>query len=95
MCQVWERPINLYSSAAILARKIKLLRGALKHSKMSLSKLKLVIDKCNLVILFFDNLEKERAMFIHEYNFKKNVQHHRGCLNPSIIIGRKSVLSDG
>ncbi|XP_071676915.1 uncharacterized protein [Lolium perenne] len=73
--EVWEQPIGLASSAAIIARKLKLLRVALKHWKMSLSKLKLLIDKCNLVILFFDNLEEVRALFIHEFNFRKIVQH--------------------
>jgi hypothetical protein len=74
--EVWERQINLCSSAAILGRKLKLLRVALKQWKMSLSKLKLLIDKCNLVILFFDNLEEEKALFLHEFNFRKIVQHY-------------------
>jgi exonuclease III len=73
--EVWEQPIHLGSSAAILARKLKLLRVALKQWKMSLSKLKLLIDKCNLVLLFLDDLEEVRTLFIHEFNFRKIVQH--------------------
>jgi hypothetical protein len=74
--EVWGRPISSVSSAAILAKKLKTLRYELNHWKMNLSDLKVLIDKCNLVILFFDNLQEERLLYLHELNFRKIVQKH-------------------
>jgi hypothetical protein len=78
--EVWGRPVQNLSSSAVIVRKLKALRVELKKWKMSLSKLKLLIDKCNLVILFFDNLEEERPLSRPEGNFRRIVKHHHGRL---------------
>jgi hypothetical protein len=74
--EVWGRSFPSGSSAAVLARKLKILRYELNHWKLSLSDLKLLIDKCNLVILFLDNLEEDRLLSLPEMNFRKIVQKH-------------------
>jgi hypothetical protein len=48
---VWARNTKASSSSGILAEKFKVLRWELKKWKMSLSNIKLLINKCNLVIL--------------------------------------------
>jgi mannosylglycoprotein endo-beta-mannosidase len=74
--EVWGSPFPSGSSAAVLARKLKVLRYELNHWKLSLSGLKLLIDKCNLVILFLDNLEEDRLLSLPERNFRKIVHKH-------------------
>jgi hypothetical protein len=73
---VWSRPTKSYSSSGILAEKFKALRSELNRWKMSLSKIKNLIHNCNLVILFFDELEEERSLFLHEANFRRIVKLH-------------------
>ena len=43
---------------------------------MNVSKLKLLIAKCNHVILLLDDLEEWRPLFIQEFNFRKTVKVH-------------------
>jgi hypothetical protein len=53
----WNTPSNKSHCSAIIADKFKFLRHSLKKWHMSLSKLKLLIQKCNQVILLMDSLE--------------------------------------
>ena len=74
--RVWDRPTRASSSSAVLTEKMKALRVELKKWKMGLSKLKSLISKCSLVILYFDVLEEDRPLFIQEANFRKIVKKH-------------------
>jgi hypothetical protein len=74
--EVWEKPTRATSSSAILSEKFKSLRSALKKWKTSLSQLKVLISKCNIVILYFDELEEERPLCVQESNFRKLVKLH-------------------
>jgi hypothetical protein len=65
---------NHYS--AIIADKFKCLRYALKKWQMSISKLKVFIEKCNRVILILDTLEENRNLFTAEFNFRSIVKQH-------------------
>ena len=71
---VWENPTKAFSSAAILVEKLKLLRFELKKWRKSLAMLKLLISKCDVVLLFFDQLEEERDLSLPEGNFRKIVK---------------------
>jgi exonuclease III len=73
---VWSKPTRASSSSGVLAEKFKTLRSELNKWKMSLSKIKLMISKCNIVILFMDELEEERRLFVQEVNFRKIVKLH-------------------
>jgi hypothetical protein len=53
----WCKQSRKKSSAAVLAEKFKNLRYDLKKWKLGISKLKLLIQKCNQVILLLDDLE--------------------------------------
>jgi hypothetical protein len=66
----WNITVMGQNEASVLTRKLKFLRQALKKWKTGLSKLKQSIAKCNIVILFFDNLEEERGLFTEEQNFR-------------------------
>ena len=78
--EVWSRTTKSQHSSGILTEKLKALRKALKIWGKSLSKLRLLIAKCNTVILFFDTLEEERQLFVQEANFRKAVKFHLECL---------------
>jgi exonuclease III len=73
---VWARNTKASTSSGILAEKFKILRWELKKWKMSLSNIKLLINKCNLVILYLDQLEEERNLYIPEENFRRIVKIH-------------------
>jgi hypothetical protein len=82
VCQikdVWPRPVNEESTSDLLVKKFKISTAKLKW-RMSLSKLNLLIEKCNLVVIFFDNLEEERMVSLPETNFTKIVKVHHGKL---------------
>jgi hypothetical protein len=72
----WNKPTRKTSSAAVLAEKFKQLRYDLKKWKMGISKLKLLIEKCNQVIFLLDDLEDKRPLFCTEFNFRKVVKLH-------------------
>ena len=73
---VWDSDVPNLSSSALLTHKFKLLRGALKKWRTSLSKLKILIAQCNMVILFLDDMEEDRPLFLQEANFRKIVKLH-------------------
>jgi len=59
---------------------LKNLRRGLKHWSKSISKLKLMIDNCNMVLLEIDNMEDKRPLFIQERNFRNILKGHRNRL---------------
>jgi hypothetical protein len=73
----WQQEYRAPNAAALLVKKLKGLRSSLKKWKISLSKLKDLIARCNMVILFFDNLEEYRNLFLPEANFRKLVKLHQ------------------
>ena len=76
VAEEWNKPVIAINPSAVLTEKMKRLRVALKRWKMGLSKLKALIQKCNLVIIYFDELEEERVLFTPEANFRKVVKQH-------------------
>ena len=72
----WSAPTNLSNSAAILTHKFKRLRSELRKWHTGLSRLKLLMNACNAVILAFDNLEESGPLFRPEFNFRKIVKLH-------------------
>jgi hypothetical protein len=76
----WDSHFIGQNEATVLTRKLKFLRQALKRWNTDLSKIKQSIAKCNIVILFFDNLEEERGLFIAEENLRKIVKIHYDVL---------------
>jgi hypothetical protein len=64
------------NAAALLSKKLKILRKALKLWKTGLSKLKQHIVRWNIVIAFLSNLEEERPLYITESNFRKVGKNH-------------------
>jgi hypothetical protein len=72
----WEKPIRSSSSAAVLSKKLKRLRGELKRWSKSISKLKMMIENCNKVLLDIDNIEDKRPLFVQEYNFRVILKGH-------------------
>ena len=74
--QSWQKPSNKSHITARIADKFKCLRGALKKWQLNISKLKVLISKCNEVILCLDGLEELRPLFRPEFNFRKVVKLH-------------------
>jgi mannosylglycoprotein endo-beta-mannosidase len=72
----WEKPSRKAYSSAVLADKVKTLRYDLKHWKVNISEIKLLIQNCNKVIVLLDTLEEERPLFRTEFNFHQIVKRH-------------------
>ena len=72
----WSAPTRESNPAAIITEKFKRLRTDLKKWHIGLSRLKLLMNACNAVILAFDNLEEQRPLCRHEFNFRKIVKLH-------------------
>ena len=72
----WKIPSRKSHITAIIMDKFKHLRQALKRWQTSLSQLKVLIDKCNKVVLCLDNLEELRPLFRPEANFRVIVKLH-------------------
>ena len=88
--KAWNLPVKGKCAASILAAKFKNLRYSLKRWGKSLSHLKIMIEKCNKVIFFLDQLEDERNLSIPESNFRKIVKaHFKTCSNHSPNIGKR------
>ena len=74
--QSWQKTSHKSHITARIADKFKSLRGALKKWQLNFSKLKILIAKCNEVILCLDGLEELRPLFRPEFNFRKVVKLH-------------------
>ena len=74
--QSWSAPTNKKNAAVVLTEKFKRLRYDLKRWHTGLSRLKLLMQACNAVILAFDSLEDQRPLTRPEFNFRKLVKLH-------------------
>ena len=74
--EVWNRPTKCVSSVGTISAKLKSLRYELKRWGKSLSHIKTLIYKCNMVIFFFDQLEDLRVLSTPEFNFRNIVKAH-------------------
>ena len=72
----WSSTINKAHITATIAAKFKSLRRDLKSWHMNVSKMKVLIAKCNRVVLILDSLEELRPLFRHEFNFRNLVKLH-------------------
>ena len=72
----WKIPSRKGHITAIIMDKIKHLRQALKKWQTNLSQLKLLIDRCNQVVLCLDDLEELRPLYRPEANFRVIVKLH-------------------
>jgi hypothetical protein len=70
---VWE--INcLGDSAKNLSGKFKLLRKALKQWSTSILDLSKLVENCNKIIFFLDEIEEIRTLHIRQWNFRNIVK---------------------
>ena len=74
--QSWEKPSRKPHISAVIADKLKTVRQDLKKWRLGISKLKVLIEKCNMVVIILDNLEELRPLFRQEFNFRKVVKLH-------------------
>lgn len=74
--QSWQKPSHKSHITAQIADKFKSLRGALKKWQMNISKLKVLVPKCNEVIVCLGGIEEIRPLFRPEFNFRKVVKLH-------------------
>ena len=72
----WNQPSQKTHITAKIADKFKCLRMCLKRWQMNISKLRLLISKCNHVIFLLDELEEWRPLVIQENNFRRIVKTH-------------------
>ena len=72
----WSSTINKAHITVVIAAKFKSLRRDLKSWHMNVSKMKVLIAKCNRVVLILDCLEELRPLFRHEFNFRNLVKLH-------------------
>jgi hypothetical protein len=56
--------------------KFKKLRAKIKLWDKSKSKLSVVIENCNIIIAFMDNLEEVRTLYIPKRNFRNIIKEH-------------------
>ena len=70
----WSHTVDATNSARIISAKFKKLRGELKRWSKSLSNLSLLVDNCNKVICFLDDLEDRRLLFNPEINLRNLVK---------------------
>ena len=90
----WQKPSNKPHITARIADKFKCLRGALKKWQLNISKLKVLISKCNEVILCLDGLEELRPLIRPEFNFRKVVKLHvEHLLHLQFLYWKKGVQS--
>lgn len=72
----WGQYTGRTSAAEVNSAKFKALRYALKNWHTNLCTIKRLIADCNMVILFFDDLEQHRTLSIPEFNFRHIVKLH-------------------
>jgi hypothetical protein len=73
---LWEKPVRASNSATTISAKLKNVRRGLKHWSKSISKLKLLIENSNMVLLQLDVLEEKRPLFLQEWNFRVILKRH-------------------
>jgi hypothetical protein len=67
--KLWDKPVRASNSATSISAKLKNVRRGLKHWSKSISKLKLLIENSNMILLQLDSLEEKRPLFDQEWNF--------------------------
>ena len=88
--EVWNKPSHKAHITAAIMDKLKSLRFALKKWQKGLSHIKSLIEKCNWLILWLDDLEDWRPLSIPEHNFKKICKmHHEHLLHLQFLYWRK------
>ena len=88
--EVWSKPSHKHHISAVIMDKLKSLRFALKKWQKGLSHIKSLIEKCNWVILWLDDLEDWRPLSIPEKNFRKLCKlHHEHLLHLQFLYWRK------
>lgn len=72
----WDIPVRADSQGKIINGKFKNLRRGLKIWSKRLSNLNTLIGNSHEAIDFLDNIEEQRPLFIHEWNFRNIVKNH-------------------
>lgn len=72
---VWNTPITANNSTTLIAAKFKLLRRVLKRWSKGISKLTILVKKCNEILLVMDKLKEQRPLTIQESNFRKIIKN--------------------
>lgn len=76
VAESWNKTCFAKNSAALLCKKLKNLRYALKSWSRGVSRLSILIQNCNQTITELDGLEDQRQLSIPEANFRKIVKAH-------------------
>ena len=88
--EVWNKFSHKHHISAVIMDKLKSLRFALKKWQKGLSHIKSLIEKCNWVILWLDDLEDWRRLSIPEKNFRNLCKmHHEHLLHLQFLYWRK------
>jgi hypothetical protein len=74
--EAWVSVDQATDAAKNISKKFKALRSSLKAWSKSLSNLNLLINNCNTVIGFLDQLEDSRGLFNIEANLRQIVKNH-------------------
>jgi hypothetical protein len=72
----WQKNVSKPNVAAITSAKLKNVRQALKQWSKSISKLSLLIEKCETVLKQVDDIEQARCLTVPESNFRKILKNH-------------------
>lgn len=74
----WEQEVSMHitSNAQKVSVKLKRLRSKLKAWDKNKSNLARLIQNCNIVIVFLDDLEDMRGLYLPEQNFRRIIQGH-------------------
>lgn len=76
VAQSWSKPCFALNSASLICKKLKNLRYDLKQWSKGISRLKILIQNSNEVLLFLDDLEDHRGLFLQEANFRSALKKH-------------------
>jgi exonuclease III len=88
--QAWANPSSKQHITAVIVDKLKALRMALKKWQKGISHIKILIDKCNMVIWWLDNLKEFRPLYRQEFNFRKMVKlHHAHLVHLQCVYWKK------
>jgi hypothetical protein len=74
--QTWNVEVRATNSITKISGKFKFLRKVLKKWSKRISKINKLIDQSNEVLNILDEIEKQRALFIQEANFRIILRRH-------------------
>jgi hypothetical protein len=72
----WQTEVRANNSVTKISAKFKQLRRVLSKWAMGLAHLKILIKKCNEVLLVLDKLEENICLFLQEKNFRVILKKH-------------------